>query len=221
MWHSVQRMKMLNFSFNFSWYGWSDCERRHKVKVGQVSCCRGRSRCTCVRGPRPLVAVFVYVHHNGALPAKGKVTSTCSKSNGYAEPGVIGHEYQHEEVANDNLDHMKQCLEKVRPTQQTRPETGTNDNYRKVAHSLFTSQFNILFPYFYWFDALCHTQEYWNYTMVIRPTNVLVTVFLIKYLLYMEIIIAKYFTYSLTLNSYLSLMTYTSTWDRYSYISNM
>ena len=46
-------------------------------------------------------------------PAKCKVADSHAGDDGQAEPGVVGHEDKHEEVAEEELDDMDQGLEEV------------------------------------------------------------------------------------------------------------
>ena len=47
--------------------------------------------------------MFVNIHYYRSSPAKQEVADTGAQSHGYAEPHVVRHEYQHEEVTHDDL----------------------------------------------------------------------------------------------------------------------
>lgn len=47
-----------------------------------------------------------HVHHGGFLPAEDEVAKASAKYNTQAQPDVVGHKNQHQEVANHHLNHM-------------------------------------------------------------------------------------------------------------------
>lgn len=59
------------------------------------------------------MAVFCDVHDHRLSPAKQEVAHACTSCNGNAEVGVIGHEDQHQEVADDHLDDVEEGLQEV------------------------------------------------------------------------------------------------------------
>lgn len=61
-----------------------------------------------------LMAMLCDVHDHCLLPAEEKVP--CAGPCGYrdAQVPVVGHEDEHEEVADDHLDDMQHCLQEVR-----------------------------------------------------------------------------------------------------------
>ena len=76
---------------------------------------------TAIRKAAPrsvaLMAMLCDVHHHCLLPAEEKVScaGSCCYSN--AEVPIVGHEDEHEEVADDHLDDMQHCLQEVRKAQ--------------------------------------------------------------------------------------------------------
>ena len=57
------------------------------------------------------MAVFVDVDDNGLLPAKDEVARAGAEDDGDAEPAVVGHEDEHEEVADGDLHHVEHGLQ--------------------------------------------------------------------------------------------------------------
>lgn len=74
--------------------------------------------CVCVgkRG-QPLVAMLRDVDHNGFFPAEEEVARASAGGHGDAEISVVGHEDEHQEVADHHLDDVKDGLEEVRDAQ--------------------------------------------------------------------------------------------------------
>ncbi len=70
-----------------------------------------------------LVAVFVDVDDDGATPAEDEVAASGAERDSEAEPDVVGHEDEHEEVADDDLEDVQQRLDQVRQTQHRHSET--------------------------------------------------------------------------------------------------
>lgn len=68
-----------------------------------------------------LMTMLCDVHNDCLFPAEEKVphASPCCYSN--AEVPVVGHEDEHEEVADDHLDDMQHCLQEVRKAQHLLP----------------------------------------------------------------------------------------------------
>lgn len=68
-----------------------------------------------------LMAMLCDVHNDCLFPAEEKVShaSPCCYSN--AEVPIVGHEDEHEEVADDHLDDMQHCLQEVRKAQHLLP----------------------------------------------------------------------------------------------------
>lgn len=54
--------------------------------------------------------MFVYINDDCLTPAKQEVADPRAENDGQAQPNVVRHKYQHETVANEHLDHVKQCL---------------------------------------------------------------------------------------------------------------
>lgn len=68
-----------------------------------------------------LMAMLCDVHNHCLFPAEEKVpcAGACCYRN--AEVPVVGHEDEHEEVADDHLDDMQHCLQEVRKAQHLLP----------------------------------------------------------------------------------------------------
>lgn len=60
-----------------------------------------------------LVAVLCDIHHHGLFPAEEEVPGARSGCHGDAEVPVVGHEDQHEEVADHHLDDVQHSLQQV------------------------------------------------------------------------------------------------------------
>lgn len=69
-----------------------------------------------------LMAMLCDVHHHRLLPAEEKVSCAGTRRYCNAEVPVVGHEDEHEEVADDHLDDMQHCLQEVRKAQHLLPE---------------------------------------------------------------------------------------------------
>lgn len=54
-----------------------------------------------------LMAVFCDVHHDRLPPAEQEVPGPGSRRHSDAQPAVVGHEHQHEEVADHHLDDVQ------------------------------------------------------------------------------------------------------------------
>lgn len=74
-----------------------------------------------------LMAMLCDVHYHRLLPAEEEVP--CARPGRYsnAEVPIVGHEDEHEEVADDHLDDVQHCLQEVREAQHLLPreQTGT------------------------------------------------------------------------------------------------
>lgn len=57
------------------------------------------------------MTVFCNVHHYCLLPAEQEVAETCARCHGDAQVTIVGHEHQHEEVTDYNLDDVQNRLE--------------------------------------------------------------------------------------------------------------
>lgn len=60
------------------------------------------------------------IDDDGFLPAKQEVASASAERDGYTQPHVVRHEDQHEEVTDDHLYNVQQCLEAVTQAQHAR-----------------------------------------------------------------------------------------------------
>ena len=56
--------------------------------------------------PRVLVAAIVLVEHDECVPPEGKVSDGASENDGDDEVGVVGHDHEHEAVAQEDLEHV-------------------------------------------------------------------------------------------------------------------
>ena len=74
------------------------------------------------------MTVFVYINDNGAFPAEEEVSSCSTQPHGHTEPHVIRHEYEHEEVTEDHLNHVKYGLQPMRTTQHLHPARQTEES---------------------------------------------------------------------------------------------
>ena len=57
------------------------------------------------------MAVLVDVYGGETLEAEQKVAEAGSQHNAQAQPCVVGHEDQHEQVADRDLEHVKERLD--------------------------------------------------------------------------------------------------------------
>lgn len=82
------------------------------------------------------MAMLCDVHDHCLLPAEEKVP--CAGPCGYrdAQVPVVGHEDEHEEVADDHLDDMQHCLQEVRKTQHLLPGEKTKTQVRDPRRAL-------------------------------------------------------------------------------------
>lgn len=70
-----------------------------------------------------LMAMLCDVHYHRLLPAEEEVP--CARPGRYsnAEVPIVGHEDEHEEVADDHLDDVQHCLQEVREAQHLLPDS--------------------------------------------------------------------------------------------------
>lgn len=54
-----------------------------------------------------LMAVFIDVHHDSALPAEEEIACSCPQNDGNTQPDIVGHEDEHQTVADKHLDDME------------------------------------------------------------------------------------------------------------------
>lgn len=66
--------------------------------------------------------MLCYINDNRLFPAKEEVSSCCSQSHCCTQPHIVSHEYQHQEIAEHNLDDVQNCLKTVTWTQHSWPE---------------------------------------------------------------------------------------------------
>lgn len=50
--------------------------------------------------------MFRNVHNHGFFPAKKEVTNRCTQNHSKTQPDVVGHEDEHQEVREDDLDYV-------------------------------------------------------------------------------------------------------------------
>lgn len=67
------------------------------------------------------MTVLSDVNDHRLLPAKQEVSGASTGSHSDAQVPVVGHEDEHQEIADNNLDDVKQCLQKVGWTQHPLP----------------------------------------------------------------------------------------------------
>lgn len=53
------------------------------------------------------MAVFIDVNHDSALPAKEEIARSRPEKDGNTQPQVVGHEDEHQTVADKHLDDME------------------------------------------------------------------------------------------------------------------
>lgn len=68
-----------------------------------------------------LMAMLCDIHYHRLLPAEEKVSCAGSCCDSNAEVPIVGHEDEHEEVADDHLDDMQHSLQEVRKAQHLLP----------------------------------------------------------------------------------------------------
>lgn len=59
------------------------------------------------------MAMLCDVHYHRLLPAEEKVPCPCACCYCDAQVPIVGHEDEHEEVADDHLDDVQHCLQEV------------------------------------------------------------------------------------------------------------
>ena len=79
------------------------------------------------------MTMFIDIDHCRASPRKQEVPTPRSQRDGEAEVDVVGHEDEHEEVADDDLDDVKEGLQAVRQRQH---RTATRKNENSVCYML-------------------------------------------------------------------------------------
>lgn len=62
---------------------------------------------SCLPLCRLLMAVFIDVNHDSALPAKEEIARSRPEKDGNTQPHVVGHEDEHQTVADKHLDDME------------------------------------------------------------------------------------------------------------------
>ena len=75
------------------------------------------------------MTMFVYVDYDTPSPAEQEVADASAESDGNAEPDVVSHEDEHEEIADDDLEDVQKALDKVRHTAHLRPTEKHNIQY--------------------------------------------------------------------------------------------
>lgn len=91
--------------------------------LGSLGMLQSSGGCTCreqwggLWAHPVLMAVLCDIHHHCLFPAEEEVPSACSCSHGDAQVPVVGHEDQHEEVADHHLDDVQHSLQQVRQAQ--------------------------------------------------------------------------------------------------------
>ena len=63
------------------------------------------------------MTVFGHVNDHRFLPSEQEVTYGCSEHNGYAQPNVVSHEDQHQEVREHHLNYVEERLVEVHQVQ--------------------------------------------------------------------------------------------------------
>lgn len=67
------------------------------------------------------MTMFRDVYNHCLLPAEQEVAHPSSCCHGDTEVAIVGHEHQHEEVADDHLDDVQYCLKHVSKAQHPLP----------------------------------------------------------------------------------------------------
>lgn len=80
---------------------------------GWLLCCRFELYSKFHTAVKLLMTVFCNIHHYRLPPAEQKVAETCAKCHGDAQVTVVGHEHQHEKVADYDLDDVQKRLDYV------------------------------------------------------------------------------------------------------------
>lgn len=62
------------------------------------------------------MTVFGHVYDDRLFPAEKKITCGSTNYNGKAQPNVVGHEDQHQHIADHKLNHVESGLESVDAT---------------------------------------------------------------------------------------------------------
>ena len=67
-----------------------------------------------------MTAALSLLKHNRLLPSKAKVSESHAEDDGQTQPAVVRHEDEHEEVGDEQLDHVEQGLDHVEPAPHVR-----------------------------------------------------------------------------------------------------
>ncbi len=85
------------------------------------------------------MAMFVYLHsvRHISPPAKGQVAQTSARGNSDTQPNVECHKYEHEEIADHDLNHVQERLQKVhaRAESSAGGQRKQRLNVKQVSHS--------------------------------------------------------------------------------------
>lgn len=72
------------------------------------------------------MTVLININHFVQLPSKHKIPKARSQSNSQTQPDIVCHEDQHEEIAQSDLDNMKECLKYMMPIANSGPDQKTD-----------------------------------------------------------------------------------------------
>ena len=92
------------------------------------------------RPPSPSVAVLVDVDDSCPSPREQEVATAGAQGNGETQVHVVGHEDEHEEVADDDLNDVQQRLERVAQRQQRTPateQTSLKDKFHPIYMGIY------------------------------------------------------------------------------------
>jgi hypothetical protein len=67
------------------------------------------------------MTVLCHIDNERLLPSKQEVPSSSSNNNSNTQPHIVGHEDEHEEVAEYNLNDVQACLEAVQQAEHRWP----------------------------------------------------------------------------------------------------
>jgi hypothetical protein len=73
-----------------------------------------------------LVTMLVDINRRESLEAEQKVANAGAENDAQAEPRVVGHEDEHEQVADCQLCHVQERLREVASIEQARPKRSKN-----------------------------------------------------------------------------------------------
>ncbi len=68
------------------------------------------------------MTMFIDIDDNCTFPTEEEVACASSQSNGQAQPDIVRHKDEHQEVADDHLQNVQDCLYHVRQTHHCHPE---------------------------------------------------------------------------------------------------